>query len=277
MDEKARRHQGTEARREQADSHSVPSCLGACVPLSPPIKVPLVVIPEHACPYLPGRLSQSRAFAAEEFPPELYHRFMDAGFRRSGTVFYQPICRKCRLCVPIRVPVERFRPSKSQRRCWRKNQDLITAIDRPVPTTEKYELYQRYLAARHRGPMNSDSRESFESFLYESPVDTLELCYRDSAGRLLAVGICDICSQSLSTVYFYFDPADSRRSLGTFGALVEIETARRLGIPYYYLGFWVAGCRAMEYKQDFRPCEILQPDGTWREMGRGGMTEPGGE
>jgi arginyl-tRNA--protein-N-Asp/Glu arginylyltransferase len=233
--------------------------------LPPPVHVPLSVIPEHPCPYLPGRRAELRAFVTQSLPTELYHEFMNAAFRRAGELFYQPICRGCRACVPIRVLVADFRPSKSQRRCRRRNADLSCQIGPPTPTDQKFELYRRYLKARHPGPMASDSRAGFEQFLYNSPVQSVELCHRDRRGRLLAVGICDICSRSLSSVYFYFDPAESRRGLGTLGALVEIDLAASLGIEHYYLGYWIAGCRSMEYKSSFRPCQFLHPDGIWRD------------
>jgi leucyl-tRNA---protein transferase len=169
------------------------------------------------------------------------------------------------LCVPIRVPVDRFKPNKSQRRCQRRNADLISTVGPPVFTSEKHDLYIRYLAARHSGAIHNLDQSGFESFLYESPVDTIEICHRDATDRLLGVGICDISSRSLSTVYFYFEPAEQKRGLGTFGALYEIELARQRGIPNYYLGYWVNGCRAMEYKTSFRPYEILDRDGNWRE------------
>ena len=235
--------------------------------LPPPVSVPLVVVPEHQCPYLPGRLAQTRAFASSSIPGDLYHQFMDANFRRSGTVFYQPVCRDCRACMQIRVPIERFVASKSQRRTARKNADLSVTAHHPVATDEKFELYKRYLAGRHK-PANSDNRDSFELFLYDSPVETIEMCYRDPAGKLLAVGICDVSSQSLSSVYFFFDPAHEKRGLGTYGVLREVEFARQLEIPYFYLGYWIKGCETMDYKASFRPCEALQPDGSWRELGR---------
>ena len=234
------------------------------------MKVSLVALGEHPCPYLPGRVSQSRAFWAEQMPPPLYHRFMDAGFRRSGKLVYQPVCRGCRACVSIRVPVATFRPGKSQRRCRRRNEDLVVAVAPAVATDEKYDLYRRYVVGRHRRPEEEEGREAFERFLYDSPVDTLEFSYRDASGGLVAVGLCDASPGSLSSVYFYFDPDESWRGPGTFGALYEIEAAAALGIPYYYLGYWVDGCAAMEYKADFRPAEVLHPDGVWRPIGRGG-------
>src|SRR5665213_45517 len=92
-----------------------------------PIDVRLTVLPEHRCAYLPDRVAQSRAFWAERMAPEVYHALMDAGFRRSGKLVYQPVCRGCRQCLPIRVPLATFQPSKSQRRSVRKNADLVVS------------------------------------------------------------------------------------------------------------------------------------------------------
>lgn len=225
----------------------------------------MLELPDPECGYFPDRPSSTRAFAVRQMPGELYHDFMDAGFRRSGQIIYQPVCRGCRLCVPLRVPVTGFQPSRSQRRVWRRNCDLQVEVGEPVPTEEKFELYRRYLAVRHTSGRMERTWSSFEEFLYSSPVETVECVYRDSSGRLIAAGICDVCSRSLSTVYLYFDPDDSRRSLGTWSALYEIELAQKLGIPYYYMGYWIAGCSAMEYKAEYRPCEYLDPDGVWRK------------
>jgi arginyl-tRNA--protein-N-Asp/Glu arginylyltransferase len=242
--------------------------------IPPPVAVPLNVSPPHECPYLPGRVAMSRWFVAGRVPAEVYHDLMDAGFRRSGRLFYQPVCRGCRACVPIRVPVERFTPSRSHRRTMRRNQDLVVTVKpRPVVSDEKFELYARYSREWH-GKADEDF-EGFASFLYASPVDTIEFEYRDAAGRLIAVGICDVSARSLSSVYFYFDPAEARRGLGTYGALREIEFARQHGIPHYYLGYVIGGCGAMEYKASFRPHELLGTDGVWREADPVGAPKSG--
>jgi leucyl-tRNA---protein transferase len=231
-----------------------------------PIELPLVEGEDHPCNYLPDRVARMRAFAARSIAPELYHQFMDAGFRRSGLIVYQPACPRCRACVPLRVLVESFHPSRSQRRCWRQNQDLRVEVSDTRATIEEYELYSRYLKGWHKGP--DDSRDGFERFLCDTPVNSIKFMYRDMSNCLLAVGICDVCPQSLSSVYFYFDPSHARRGLGTYGALSEIEYARRLGIPAYYLGYWVEGCSSMRYKSDFRPSEGLGTDGRWRRIER---------
>src|SRR4051794_22980680 len=167
-----------------------------------PLDVPLVTVPEHECSYLAGRLSQTRAFLVSRMPGLVYHALMDAGFRRSGKFVYQPICRGCRACVPIRIPVGLFKPDKSQRRAARRNADLkVTVLPQPLATDEKYELYRRYLRDWHgrsadaelAAELKEDSRIDFERFLYDSPVDTIEFEYRDRSGKLLAIGICDMC------------------------------------------------------------------------------------
>ncbi len=234
-------------------------------PLEPPVDVPLTVLPQTPCPYLPGRQETIRAFRTNRLPGAMYQEFMDAGFRRSGTVVYQPVCEACRACVPIRVPVDRFVPGKTQRRTLRRNADLRVTVGLPTCTDEKFELYQRYQTHWH-DKASADpvrARKAFESFLYESPVDSLEFCYRSREGKLLAVGLADVCAKSFSSVYFYFDPDPAQRSLGTFGALYEIAWARERHIPYYYLGFWVQGCAKMEYKSLFKPSEVLGADGDW--------------
>jgi leucyl-tRNA---protein transferase len=101
----------------------------------------------------------------------------------------------------------------------------------------------------------------------------MEFAFRDTHGRLLAIGICDVCPLSLSSVYFYFDPADSHRGLGTFGALCEIAHARANGLPHYYLGYWVYGCASMQYKSEFRPNQWLGTDGIWRDGAGGGVPD----
>jgi arginine-tRNA-protein transferase len=165
--------------------------------------------------------------------------------------------------------VEHFSPSKSQRRRLRKNADLSIHIDSPHISDEKFALYCRYLQQWHGD--GEQSREAFEQFLYDSPLRTIEFEYRDRRGELLAVGICDVCPQALSSVYFYFEPSRAARGLGTYGVLREIEYARSLGIPHYYLGYWVSGCGAMQYKANFAAAELLATDGRWEAtLARGG-------
>ena len=66
-------------------------------------------------------------------------------------------------------------------------------------------------------------------------------------------------------VYSFFDPEAGARSLGTFMILDHISHARRLGLAYVYLGYWVPESRKMAYKSQFRPAEVLA-GGSWRML-----------
>lgn len=219
---------------------------------------------DHPCPYVPDETAREEVFLTAKLDPDLYHDFMDHGFRRSGDIFYRPICPTCFECRSLRVPVHEFVPSKSQRRVLRKNEDINVHAGAPELTDEKCRLYGRYLRERHDSE-DHDSPEDLRRFLYRSPVWTLELEYR-LKDRLIAVSILDICRRSMSSVYTYFDPDFSTASIGTFTALKEIEICLRRGIHHYYLGFYVKGCTSMNYKTRFRPYELL---GREREWARG--------
>jgi arginine-tRNA-protein transferase len=186
---------------------------------------------------------------------------MDLNFRRLGPLVYRPACDACGECRQLRVPVATFAPSRAQRRCLKRNRGLAITTGPPELTDEKLELYERYLHERHDGQMTG-SREELEGFLYVTGIETLEVCYR-SEGRLVAVGIADVEPRALSAVYCYFEPDIPTRGLGTFNVLWLLREARRRGVPHVYLGYYVAGAPTMEYKAGYRPCELLQPDGSW--------------
>ena len=233
--------------------------------IPPPVRVRLATLAPQPCAYLPGRETTVRALLAERIDPAIFDGFLDANFRRSGTLIYQPVCVGCRQCRSIRVPVDRFAPTRSQRRAVARNADLTVTMHAPEPSAEKFALYARYVAVWHERSEPAEF-EDFVRFLYASPTQSVEFTYRDAAGRLLGVGICDRSADVLSSVYFYFDPDAADRSLGTFSALREIEFARSAGIRHYHLGYWVADCPAMRYKANFRPAEVLHPDGAWRRL-----------
>ena len=216
---------------------------------------------ESACPYLPGRQARYRAVSVEALPPNAYHSFMDAGFRRSGHVLYQPVCRGCRSCIPLRVASRGFVASATQRRCLRRNADLRVVVDLPLVTEEKLDLYNRYSTVWHGGA--TLSLAGLEESLYESCVETIEFTYRAPDGELLAVGLCDVAPKSLSSVYFYFAPESAARGLGTYGVLRELDYAAQNLIPDYYLGYWIADCDSMRYKSNYGPHEFLGLDGRW--------------
>lgn len=212
----------------------------------------------HACGYYADRVSQHLVIdpAAPQLD-KLYPQALVRGFRRSGDHLYRPRCAGCQACTPCRLPVEHFRPNRSQRRCMARNADVDVIETNPGCSNERHALYRRYLEARHPGGgMDADDAESFERFLIGPWGCTrfLELRLR---GALLGVAVTDACPDSLSAVYTFFEPTQTSRGLGTFAILSQIEWARRLSVPYLYLGYWIAGHPKMDYKRRFRPVEVL--------------------
>ncbi len=231
------------------------------------------------CPYLAGR-EERKVFThlVGERAGELNDLLTHGGFRRSQSIAYRPACETCRACVSVRVVAEDFRPTRSMRRVVERNGDLIAEMRVPVPTSEQYSVFRGYLDSRHRdGGMADMTVLDYAMMVEDSHVDTRVVEYRrrgaDSRltgrgnGPLLGVALTDLLSDGLSMVYSFFDPDAAGRSLGTFIILDHITRARRLGLAYVYLGYWVKGSKKMDYKGRFLPQERLTGDGWMRVEG----------
>lgn len=212
----------------------------------------------HPCSYLPEEQAVTLFLDPQQpIQPDTYSQLSELGFRRSGEHLYRPHCTQCRACVPARIPAADFVPNKQQLRILKRNHDLQVTTRRPVMTEEIYQLYSRYIIARHSdGDMFPPSREQFQSFLVSEDA-FCEFNEFRLDGRLLAVAVTDRLSNGLSAVYTFFDPDESRRSLGRYAILWQIEQARRSGLPAVYLGYWIRNCRKMNYKTEYRPLEML--------------------
>ena len=212
----------------------------------------------YPCSYLPGRLARSQvATPSYLIDTATYSHLVASGFRRSGAFTYRPYCDHCRACTPVRVVADEFAPNRSQRRTQKANSHLTTRVMELKFAHEHYALYRRYQSIRHPGGgMDHDSREQYAHFLLQSNVHTRLVEFRDQ-GHLRMVGIIDELADGLSSVYTFFDPERERQSLGTYSILWQIAEAKRRGLPYVYLGYWIEESRKMSYKTDFRPIEGL--------------------
>ena len=187
------------------------------------------------------------------------------GFRRSGNYVYRPQCPGCQACIPLRVSAADFRPSRVQRRVWRGNQDIRIRDLEADYDDQHFDLFQRYVNGQHPGGgMDNPEAGDYLSLLANPDGDSRLFEFR-SGDRLQAVAITDLLEDGLSAVYTFYDPDLAGRSPGVFSVLWQIEYCRRHKLDWLYLGYWISKCRKMSYKDRYRPCETLTPEG-WRPL-----------
>lgn len=220
--------------------------------------VPLLITAPHPCSYLEGQLAQS-AFVKPSFELNTakYSQLIAHGFRRSGDDVYRPHCAQCSQCVPVRLPVAQFKPSRHHRRCLQKNLQTTVIVKPAAFEQAHYDLYLRYQKQRHaEGTMVNTSPAAYFDFLGSSWSDTQFIEF-SIAGELAAVAVIDCFDNALSAVYTFFDPKFSDHSPGVYAVLWQIHAAQQQGLEWLYLGFWIAECQKMNYKNQYQPLQGL--------------------
>ena len=221
----------------------------------------LYITAEHECGYYDDRMTTNLIPDPKvKMNASLYSLLISKGFRRSGNFVYRPHCKNCQACIPSRINVEQFKPSKNQRRCLKKNNDLTTHLVDAQFKEEYFSLYQRYLNNRHQdGSMSNPTREDFSSFLLNEWQACIFIESRLD-GTLINVAVVDVLPAGASAVYTFFDPEQGKRSLGTFAVLQQIWLAQLYHLPHVYLGYWINGHPKMDYKRNFSGLELFQQE-----------------
>jgi arginyl-tRNA--protein-N-Asp/Glu arginylyltransferase len=229
------------------------------------------------CPYLPGHLERKLfTHLTHEKPTSLIDNLLRGGFRRSQNIAYMPYCEGCHACISVRVIVDAFQIGRSMRRVKEKNRAIAATRRPPEPTSEQFALFRRYIDTRHAdGGMADMTVLDYAMMVEDSVINTFVTEYRlrpddaldtePDSWPLVAAALCDLLSDGISMVYSFYDPLAEQLSLGTYMILEHLEYARRLGLPYLYLGYWISGSRKMSYKMRFQPLELLGPNGWLRQ------------
>jgi len=221
------------------------------------------------CHYLSDQIWQLEYEVVAELNAKEYLERINQGWRKMGISLFRPQCPSCKACQQLRVLVEQFQPNRIQRRVGKANQDLVVRRGAPKITPGHVDLYVRHHNhhAEQKGWDGSSVPDAISHMmsLMTSPLPIVELSFFLEK-RLVGVCYVDVLPDGLSGVYFFHDPDFRKRSLGTYMVLSVIETARELKLPYVYMGYFVKGCRSMEYKGNFRPGEVLGADLLWHEF-----------
>lgn len=221
------------------------------------------ITPEHECPYLADRQSQTVFLNPEIHPQiEIYQWLINRGFRRSGDHIYRPHCNGCKACISVRISSETLLLSKQQRRCVKKGNHFSSKIQPARFDQEHYHLFESYIDARHQdGDMYPTSEKQYKNFVLSDWANTYFLDFIDpNTGKLIACCVFDQLSNGLSAIYTYFDVAYSKYSLGRLAILKLVEHSRALELDFVYLGYWIKGCQKMSYKGEYRPLECFMDD-----------------
>lgn len=215
---------------------------------------------DYECAYLPNKLVRMNYKYVTEPNIAFTSAVIQRGWRRFGRYYFHPTCNGCNECKSLKIDVENFTLSKSQKKAIKRNNDTQIIIDRPRLTKHHIELYNKY----HHHKQEKDGwkyRSISQKEYYENFVEGAEdfgrevLYFRDE--KLIGVDLIDILEDGISSIYCYYDPDFSELSLGTFSLLYQIELAKQLGLKWIYLGYWVEGCKAFAYKTNFQPQELL--------------------
>lgn len=230
-------------------------------------KLQFYVTTGYSCGYLPNKLAQSLIATPQDvITANIYSGLIQEGFRRSGKFAYRPHCEHCRACVPVRVIIEAFSATRSQKRSHKQHESLTTTIVPVAYFAEHFALYDAYQRARHADekpskPNMQDDIAQYKSFLCQTNVDSVMVEFRE-AGELKMVSVIDIVRDGISAVYTFYDTTNPKASLGTYNVLWQIAWTKTLNLPYLYLGYWIQDSPKMIYKQNFQPLEKLI-DGEW--------------
>jgi arginyl-tRNA--protein-N-Asp/Glu arginylyltransferase len=212
-----------------------------------------IVEKPRTCAYLPAESASLEVRVMLDVTPDELDALLERAWRRFGPIYFRPACRDCGECVSLRVPVERFVPSRSQRRVARGCAGLRRVVGRPIVDPERLDLYARWHADRERArgwEPNPQSRDRYGmEFAFPHPCAREATFYDDDrGGRLVGVGLHDETPRALSAAFFFHDPAYARMSLGTANVLGLLGDAAASGRRYLYLGYRVAGCPSLRYK-----------------------------
>lgn len=231
-------------------------------------KLQFYVTTPYPCGYIAKNLAQSLIASPHHVvDADVYSELIKQGFRRSGKFAYRPHCEHCHQCVPVRVVLNKFLPTRSQKRAYKRHSNL-TATVLPLDFYEAhFTLYRQYQSSRHPAESEqsknacNEEKEQYKQFLCQSNVESLMIEFKDAENQIKIVSVVDIIEDGVSAVYTFYD-TEQKASYGTYAIIWLAEWTKNLRLPYLYLGYWIAESQKMAYKKNFQGQEKLI-NGDW--------------
>jgi len=208
------------------------------------------------CSYLEDKKQTTHYKIITDCTTHYCQELIERGFRRFGKMFFRPICDGCQECQSIKIDVENFKFSKSQRRVINKAKDLKSVIRRPSLSKEHLALFDKYhlfMKDKKDWTYNAVTPEHYYSSFVDSHNDFgYEILYFDD-NKLIGVDLIDILDNGVSSIYFYYDPDYSEYSLGRLSLYQQIRYAKQTNKQWIYLGYYVKDCPSLSYKSHYKP------------------------
>ncbi len=238
------------------------------LPGDPPLqKLQFYVTTPYRCGYLENKAAQSLIATPQYLvDAKTYDSLIGMGFRRSGKFVYRPHCESCNACIPVRLPVADAQPNRSQKRAYKQHQHLSVSVLPLEFHQDHFKLYCDYQVARHDGSHERETEEQYRSFLIQSNVESRLVEFREN-GILKMISVVDFIRDGISAVYTFYETSDKTSSYGTFNIMWLSAWCKELGLPYLYLGYWIAASQKMAYKEKFKPLQALI-DGHWQNLSK---------
>jgi len=232
-------------------------------------KLQFYVTTSYPCGYIDKHLAQSLIASPHHMVDHnIYSELINQGFRRSGKYTYRPHCEHCNKCIPVRIVLDQFTPTRSQKRAYKQHGDLVATVIPLGFHQDHFELYSSYQALRH-SPDNAfeqksdaDEEDQYKQFLCQSNVNSQMVEFRDQNNQLKIVSVIDQIDEGYSAVYTFFNALEQKSSFGTYAIMWLIEWTKQHNFPYVYLGYWIAESKKMTYKEKFNLQEKFI-DGEW--------------
>ncbi len=213
------------------------------------------------CSYLENKEQTTHYKIINKCSAETTQELIERGYRRFGKMYFRPVCESCQECQSIKIDVENYSFSKSEKRVIKKAKKIDIYTQKPTLSQEHLNLFERY-HLHMQSKKDWSYQKTTPDHYYNSFVDGHEdfgyevLYFYEN--KLIGVDLIDILQDGISSIYFYYDPEYAEFSLGKLSLLQQISFAKETKKKWIYLGYYVEECSSLNYKANYKPFVTLQ-------------------